>query len=90
MAADAAADADLNPRLTPLARSQHPAMLRAVHGLKAAQSPSTSFFLLSNSNTVYIDTILKVRALPSLPPRTRRRLLPRVRAHAQDSTEHLD
>lgn len=40
---------------------QHPAMLRAVRGLKAADSPSTSFFLLSNSNTVYIDTILKVR-----------------------------
>lgn len=38
-------------------------MLRAVRGLKAVENPSTSFFLLSNSNTVYIDTILKVRPL---------------------------
>jgi pyridoxal phosphate phosphatase PHOSPHO2 len=45
-------------------------MLRAVHGLKAADSPSTSFFLLSNSNTVYIDTILKVRTRADIDPRS--------------------
>lgn len=55
--------------------SQHPAMLRAVRGLKAVENPSTSFFLLSNSNTVYIDTILKVRPLALIFPFRDERLL---------------
>lgn len=34
-------------------------MKRGVKNLKAHESPKTTFFLLSNSNTVYIDTILR-------------------------------
>jgi pyridoxal phosphate phosphatase PHOSPHO2 len=39
---------------------QHPAMIRAVTNLKGAEDPLTTFFCLSNSNQVFIDTILKV------------------------------
>ncbi len=44
-------------------------MIRGVKALKAAPSVDTTFFLLSNSNTVYIDTILAERGLqpPSGP-----------------------
>ncbi|CED84959.1 Predicted haloacid dehalogenase-like hydrolase [Phaffia rhodozyma] len=44
----------------------HPAMKRATLGLKAASEPKSSFFLLSNSNQVYIDTILKHHRLTEL------------------------
>ena len=40
--------------------SQHPAMVRGVKAVKAAAKPETTFLCLSNSNSVYIDTILKV------------------------------
>lgn len=43
-------------RILPL----HPAMKRAVTALKE-RDPSTTFVCISNSNEVYIDTILKVR-----------------------------
>lgn len=36
-------------------------MKRAVLALQAASTPETTFFCLSNSNSVYIDTILRVR-----------------------------
>lgn len=39
---------------------KHPAMIRAVTNLKGAEDPLTTFFCLSNSNQVFIDTILKV------------------------------
>lgn len=42
----------------------HPGVKRGVSNLKAAGK--TTFFLLSNSNTVYIDTILRHHALESL------------------------
>ena len=38
---------------------QHPAMKRAVTELQK-RSPDTTFICLSNSNEIYIDTILKV------------------------------
>ena len=37
-------------------------MVRGVKAVKAAAAPQTTFLCLSNSNSVYIDTILKVRA----------------------------
>ncbi|KAK4057259.1 hypothetical protein OIO90_001756 [Microbotryomycetes sp. JL221] len=37
----------------------HPAMIRGVQTTKARHEPKTSFFCLSNSNSVYINTILK-------------------------------
>ena len=40
---------------------QHPAMKRGVRNLKARQDVDTTFLCLSNSNKVYIDTILQVR-----------------------------
>jgi pyridoxal phosphate phosphatase PHOSPHO2 len=45
---------------------QHPGMKRGVQNLKAASSPDTTFFLLSNSNTVYIDTILEHQGLTKI------------------------
>jgi hypothetical protein len=39
---------------------KHPAMKRAVTSLQQ-RDPNTAFLCLSNSNTVYIDTILSVR-----------------------------
>ncbi|KAG8985125.1 hypothetical protein FRB93_006077 [Tulasnella sp. JGI-2019a] len=44
----------------------HPAMVRAVKSLKARPSPQTTFLCLSNSNQVYIDTILEARGLTDL------------------------
>lgn len=41
--------------------NKHPAMARAVRSLKTAQNPNTTFLCLSNSNSVYISTILEVR-----------------------------
>ncbi|KAM0789288.1 hypothetical protein ACM66B_000128 [Microbotryomycetes sp. NB124-2] len=37
----------------------HPAMIRGVQTVKAREQPKTRFFCLSNSNAVYINTILK-------------------------------
>jgi pyridoxal phosphate phosphatase PHOSPHO2 len=42
---------------------QHPAMKRAVTELQQ-RDPNTTFICLSNSNTVYINTILEVRSTP--------------------------
>lgn len=44
----------------------HPGVKRGVSKLKNASNPKTSFFLLSNSNTVYIETILKHHGLENL------------------------
>ncbi|KAJ1025680.1 hypothetical protein NDA18_004019 [Ustilago nuda] len=44
----------------------HPGLKRGVSTLKSASSPHTTFFLLSNSNTVYISTILKHHKLEKL------------------------
>ncbi|PWN28176.1 hypothetical protein BDZ90DRAFT_231934 [Jaminaea rosea] len=41
----------------------HPAMKRGVKNLKQHSSPATTLFLLSNSNTIYIDTILRHQGL---------------------------
>lgn len=38
----------------------HPAMIRGVKALKSNKSPKTDCFLLSNSNQVYLETVLKV------------------------------
>jgi pyridoxal phosphate phosphatase PHOSPHO2 len=40
---------------------QHPAMARGVKATAESATTKTTWFLLSNANTVYIDTILKVR-----------------------------
>lgn len=40
---------------------QHPAQARGTMALKKRTDVQTTFFCLSNSNSVYIDTILKVR-----------------------------
>lgn len=40
---------------------KHPAMARGVKAVKAASKPSTTFFCLSNANSVFISTILQVR-----------------------------
>lgn len=42
--------------------SQHPAMIRAVEKLKAASTIQTNYIVLSNSNSIFISTILEVRA----------------------------
>ncbi|EPQ29326.1 uncharacterized protein PFL1_03081 [Pseudozyma flocculosa PF-1] len=44
----------------------HPGMMRGVKALKQSANVDTTFFLLSNSNQVYIDTILEHHNL--LPP----------------------
>lgn len=41
----------------------HPGMVRGVKALKQDPEVDTTFFLLSNSNTVYIDTVLSARKL---------------------------
>lgn len=38
-------------------------MIRGVQKVKAREQPNTQFFCLSNSNSVFINTILKVREL---------------------------
>ena len=38
----------------------HPSMVRGVKALKSQTSPSTECFLLSNSNEVYLEAVLKV------------------------------
>jgi pyridoxal phosphate phosphatase PHOSPHO2 len=38
----------------------HPAMVRGVKNLKSQASPKTECFLLSNSNEVYLKTVLEV------------------------------
>ncbi|KAJ9111438.1 hypothetical protein QFC19_001207 [Naganishia cerealis] len=48
-------------RILPL----HPAMKRAVTALQS-RSPDTTFLCISNSNEIYIDTILKEHGLESL------------------------
>lgn len=45
-------------------RIQHPAMVRAVSSLKARGE--TTFLCLSNANSVFIDTILKVPSRPRI------------------------
>lgn len=40
-------------------------MNRGVRNLKSSTSPETTLFLLSNSNTIYIDTILSAQGLTS-------------------------
>lgn len=35
-------------------------MIRGVQAVKAREQPKTQFFCLSNSNSVFINTILKV------------------------------
>lgn len=42
---------------------QHPAMRRAFKDLKASQDPQVTTFCLSNSNEIYIKTILEVSSL---------------------------
>lgn len=50
-----------------LTNAQHPAMKRAVTNLK--NRGDTTFLCLSNSNEVYIGTILEVSSLTSgIPP----------------------
>ncbi|KDQ57794.1 hypothetical protein JAAARDRAFT_178264 [Jaapia argillacea MUCL 33604] len=44
----------------------HPAMVRAVKKVKAASLPKTSFFCLSNANSIFISTILEARGLTEL------------------------
>ena len=39
---------------------QHPAMKRGVRNLKNRKDVDTTFLCLSNSNSVYINTILEV------------------------------
>jgi len=41
----------------------HPAMIRAVTALKASPTHQSTFFLLSNSNQVFIQTILEHKKL---------------------------
>jgi len=44
-------------------------MVRGVKAVKEATVPKTTFFCLSNANSVFINTILEVRPL-RLVPRT--------------------
>jgi len=44
----------------------HPAMVRGVTNLKAALNPQTTFFCLSNANSVFISTILESKGLSTL------------------------
>jgi len=44
----------------------HPAMVRAVGNLKKATDPETTFFCLSNANSVFISTILQDKGLSNL------------------------
>jgi hypothetical protein len=45
----------------------HPAMIRGVKELKSASSPKTECFLLSNSNEVYLKTVLEVSIIECVP-----------------------
>ncbi|EGN99699.1 hypothetical protein SERLA73DRAFT_135051 [Serpula lacrymans var. lacrymans S7.3] len=44
----------------------HPAMVRGVTKLKEASNPTTTFFCLSNANSVFISTILESKGLQNL------------------------
>jgi hypothetical protein len=55
------------PHLSLLTLYQHPAMIRGVKTLKAAANPQTTFLCLSSANTVFISTILEVRAVGRIP-----------------------
>ncbi|ETW80594.1 hypothetical protein HETIRDRAFT_418592 [Heterobasidion irregulare TC 32-1] len=44
----------------------HPAMVRGVKAVKAASKPATTFFCLSNANSVFITTILQSKGLQDL------------------------
>ncbi|EJD52395.1 hypothetical protein AURDEDRAFT_81973 [Auricularia subglabra TFB-10046 SS5] len=44
----------------------HPAMKRGLLHLKGTTSPATTFFCLSNANSVYISTVLKAHNLADL------------------------
>jgi len=44
----------------------HPAMVRGVKNLKGASDPTTTFFCLSNANSVFISTILENKGLDTL------------------------
>ncbi|TCD69831.1 hypothetical protein EIP91_006144 [Steccherinum ochraceum] len=44
----------------------HPAMVRGITNLKNKASPQTTFYCLSNANSVFISTILKERGLDSV------------------------
>ncbi|KAH7929823.1 hypothetical protein BV22DRAFT_1029000 [Leucogyrophana mollusca] len=44
----------------------HPAMVRGVTKLKEASNPHTTFFCLSNANSVFISTILESKGLQGL------------------------
>ncbi|TFY71949.1 hypothetical protein EVG20_g1058 [Dentipellis fragilis] len=44
----------------------HPAMVRGVKAVKAASTPETTFFCLSNANSVFIKTILHSKGLENL------------------------
>lgn len=54
-------------KLIVLCLKKHPAMKRAVTSLKQ-RSAETTFLCLSNSNEVYIGTILEVSPLCFVPP----------------------
>ena len=59
--------ARLNYRIT---FPKHPAMIRAVKKLKARLDLPTTFLCLSNANTEFISTILKVRNRYIMLPQT--------------------
>jgi len=44
----------------------HPAMVRGVTNLKGGSNPTTTFFCLSNANSVFINTILESKGLQNL------------------------
>lgn len=44
----------------------HPAMKRGLSHLKTTKSPATTFFCLSNANSVYISTVLKAHNFADL------------------------
>ncbi|KAH7888490.1 phosphatase phospho-type [Phlebopus sp. FC_14] len=44
----------------------HPAMVRGVTKLKESSNPTTTFFCLSNANSVFISTILESKGLQNL------------------------
>ncbi|KAI0031750.1 phosphatase phospho-type [Vararia minispora EC-137] len=44
----------------------HPAMVRAIKDLKAATAPETTLFILSNSNAIFISTILEDKKITDL------------------------
>lgn len=49
--------------------NQHPAMIRAVLDVKSKSTPKSTFLCLSNANSVFISTILKVlQSVTTLQP----------------------